>query len=404
MTADVVLPRGSRLVLEPGTVVRFGYRDDDGDGWGDASLRVEGELMAQGTPEAPVVFTSTAEPAEPGAWGEIRIDYGSFDLRYAVVEGSTRGLHSHFSQGRLTDSVLRRNVDGTRLGASVVELAHCLFYGHPGKALNARKCRNRIQRNVFHHNRNAVFLFEADEGSAFEENRFRHNEHPFRLGDFFEGSVAARGNDWGRLPPRGPEEGGSGEPRIRTEPGQVADAGPRAWPVWREAWEAEIGEPVVAGPVITDEGVYVASANGASVRLGLLDGRVLPVGKGGRHRVAVLEAAAMPTLPAEVEGAIYRADGAGRLHAVQRATGRSLWTRNLGAAVGALPVRVGGGDLAVPVPTGRLYLLDAATGLERDCWQAGEGVRMSRTGAGSRVAVGNRGGSVWALDAVTFPP
>ena len=137
LAESLTFPRGSRLVIEPGTTVRFATVDEDGDGWGDVALRVEGDLIAVGTPERPVRFTSQTSPAVPGSWGELRIDFGNFDLRYVVIEGSTRGLHAHFSRGTVRDSILRWNVDGTRLGESEVGLEHNLFYGHEGKAYNA---------------------------------------------------------------------------------------------------------------------------------------------------------------------------------------------------------------------------------------------------------------------------
>jgi len=51
---DLTLPRGSRLVVEPGARIGFAFRDEDNDGWGDLALRVEGDLIARGTPEAPI--------------------------------------------------------------------------------------------------------------------------------------------------------------------------------------------------------------------------------------------------------------------------------------------------------------------------------------------------------------
>ncbi|MEW6487252.1 MAG: PQQ-binding-like beta-propeller repeat protein [Thermodesulfobacteriota bacterium] len=270
---DITFPRGSELVLEPGTVVRFAFRDDDGDGWGDASLRVEGALIARGTPEEPVVFTSENAPAEPGSWGEIRIDFGSFHLSHVLVEGSTRGLHTHFSRGRVEDSVFRRNVDGTRFGESAVEVERCLFAEHPGKAMNSRRCRNRVMGNLFRGNRHGIFLFEADAGSAFEANHFRDNEAPFYLGDFFEGTVDAGTNDWGgALPAAAPDNEAA---RILAAFAPAPEAGPRGWPLLEELWRAELGGFVDAPPVPADEGVYAASWNGALLRLGFLDGAVL---------------------------------------------------------------------------------------------------------------------------------
>jgi len=332
LAADLVIPRGSRLVVEPGTTVRFGFRDDDGDGWGDASLRIEGELVSRGRPESPVVFTSQQEPAEPGNWGEIRIDFGSLDLSYTVIEGSTRGLHAHFSSGRVEDCVLRRNVDGTRFGESSVAVEHCLFYGHPGKAFNARKCRNQVRANVFHDNENGVFLFEADGGSAFEGNLFRANRNPFRLGDFFEGVVPARGNDWGgELPAAAQPDRDSGAARLEATSGAAPGAGPRAWPFWAE------------GP------------------------------RPGEVRDTSPPAAA----PGGAGGLLFQADDSGAVRAVEASTRRVVWRRPLGAGVRSEPWPAGSTAVAVATVGGRVYLLDRMSGLERDCWEV-EGETQTR--------------------------
>ncbi len=273
VAGEQTLPRGSLLKIDPGTVVRFAFHDADGDGWGDAALRIEGSLEAEGTADAPIVFTCAETPARPGCWGEIRVDFGAFDLRYVVVEGSTRGMHSHFSRGRVVDSVFRHNVDGTRFGESTVDVDHCLFHDHEGKALNARRCRNRITGNEFRGNRNGIFLFEADAGSEFVGNRFRDNENPFRLGDFFEGIVETSGNDWGGDPPPPPEPGAA--TGVRASPGEAEDTGPRGWPRWKPLWRAPTRGFADAAPVLADEGVYGAGWGGEVFRLGFLDGRVL---------------------------------------------------------------------------------------------------------------------------------
>ncbi len=349
VTDDVIIPRGTRLMIEPGTVVRFAFRDDDGDGWGDAVLRVQGTLVARGTAEAPVVFTSDAQPAQPGLWGGVRVDFGEIDLRYTVVEGSSRGLHVHFSRGRISDSVLRRNIDGTRLGQDVITVEHSLFYGHPGKGLNQRLSQNRVELNRFHHNRNGLFLFEGDRGSVFRGNAFRANDHPFRLGDFFTGTVQVEASDWGGSPPC---EVGSASDRPDAQlvevPGEIGPAGPRQWPWW---------EPAGASPEYP--GGDPAAATGQSGDL-------------------VLDAVRLRVAPSN------------GIQAMAGEPGRKLWRRSLGAPVVAGPVVAGPGLLAVATRTGRLYLLDVRTGLERDAWEFGEG-------AVAGLAPAEEGGVVIAL-------
>ncbi len=274
---DVRIPRGRRLVVEPGTRVVFAFRDDDGDGWGDASVRVEGDLVVRGTASAPVRFMPEDGPARPGRWGEIRVDFGTVDVRYAVIEGSTRGLHAHFCRGRIADSVFRWNVDGTRLGSSALRVERNLFYGHPGKAYNAHRCRNIVEANRFHHNRYGIFLFAEDLGSAFRGNWFRGNRTALRLGDFFAGTVRTSGNDWGGAPPRPPRDNPDAE--LRTAPAPAERAGPRGWPVWAPAWRADPGGFADAPALCAPEGVYTAAWSGFVERLDAATGRALDAAK-----------------------------------------------------------------------------------------------------------------------------
>jgi len=561
LTESVTFPRGSRLVLEPGTTVRFARVDEDGDGWGDVSLRVEGDLIAVGTPALPIRFTSASAPAEPGSWGELRVDFGSFDLTHTVIEGSTRGLHAHFSKGALRDSVLRWNVDGTRLGESQVVVEHNLLYGHHGKAYNARLCRNTVRKNRFHHNKNGIFLFEGDQGSVFEGNHLREHERPLRLGDFFTGALATRGNDWGATLP-GPEELAPGQ-SVTAAPAPVSHAGPRGAPHWEERWQTQFQGFVDSAPVWADDGVYAAAWSGEVARLGFLDGTrqasaTLPdvvdaglavagafaaaqawdrgvylldrdtlavrasfreapspaddhrqaapllhgetvyaatwagavhalrrtgetlsprwtvraagpfradlaladgllLAPGGDGTLYAIEAqsgvvrwtydAGAPLLsaatvdmrhayladrtgtlralslkdgtpvwelalpgpvwyaPPRLEGGVlYQGDDAGILTAVQAADGNVLWSRALGAGIRARPALLDGGGLAVPTLGGRLYLLDAASGAERDCWLLAAAAGASPASRGSVAVFGARDGTVRGLQAVDTAP
>ncbi|NOY45578.1 MAG: PQQ-binding-like beta-propeller repeat protein [Deltaproteobacteria bacterium] len=436
ITQDVVLARGTRLVIEPGTRVLFAFRDDDGDGWGDASIRIEGDLTARGTRERPIVFAPADGPARPGRWGEVRVDFGRVEMSRCVVEGSTRGIHAHFTRGRITDSVFRRNVDGTRLGNSELEVTRNLFYGHPGKAYNAHRSRNRVEANRFHHNRTALFLFEEDAGSEFVGNRLRDNDVPLRPGDFFTGSVVTRGNDWGGSPPRPPE--GNPGVRIDASPARVAWAGPEGWPGWDGRWSADLGGFVDAPARPTDEGVYAASWAGRVVRLGVLDGRVraealLPdavdagpaLGPGtlavwswdrglyllSRPDLTVLDRTESTPSPADdhrqsapafAGSTLFAAGWDGRVRAFETREGRLAprWTFE-GDGPFRAPLTLAAGLVLAPCQDGTLYALDPATGALRWSHRA-EAPLLSRAAAGQAgVFVADRSGVLHALDPVT---
>ena len=142
------------LRLEPGTVLRFAFVDRDGDGVGDAGLHVLGRVEAVGTPGAPVVLTSAEPDPQPGDWQGLVFDnsHGNVfaDCRFEYAQ---HALHAHFSSATLARCRLERNIEGTRLGNSRFEIAHCLVRGNESKGLNFFACANRIHHNLDHRQR-----------------------------------------------------------------------------------------------------------------------------------------------------------------------------------------------------------------------------------------------------------
>lgn len=442
-------PRGTHLTLAPGTVVRFSPADADGDGWGDVSLILEGgELTARGTPEAPILFTSANPLPQPGSWGELRLDFSRLELTHTAIEGSTRGLHLHFTRGSVADSVLRDNVDGTRLGECRVAFTRCLFTRQASKGFNARASTNTVEASWFRGNRYGVFLFEGDEGSRLAGNRFTDNATPFRLGDFYNGTVDASGNEWDR-PPTDFRSEGSEDARLVAEPAPAGDVGPRGWPVLQTAWTRKTEGFADADPAVDDLGVFSADWSGNLSRLGFLAGDALSAARlgdtvdagpalgraGGRWLLAVsswdraltlLDAATLAELDRFVEAPspaddhrqaapvfdgtrLYAASWAGRVRAFDVSAGKlaPLWTFEAHGPCRAPPLVVdgpGGRLVLVPCEDKTLYALDAATG--RMVWTfAAEGPLVS--GLAQREGVvyaGDRSGTLTALSAATGKP
>jgi parallel beta-helix repeat protein len=79
ITADVIVQSPHVLTVEPGSTVKFN---------GGKFLHVEGRLLAAGTSEAPIVFTSSAASPARGSWGYIQIRSGSnpaSELAYTTI-------------------------------------------------------------------------------------------------------------------------------------------------------------------------------------------------------------------------------------------------------------------------------------------------------------------------------
>ncbi|NIQ93418.1 MAG: hypothetical protein GWN87_03835, partial [Desulfuromonadales bacterium] len=54
----VTVKKDGKLTILPGTRVLFARNDVDGDGIGDSEILVEGEIVARGTDDAPILFSS----------------------------------------------------------------------------------------------------------------------------------------------------------------------------------------------------------------------------------------------------------------------------------------------------------------------------------------------------------
>jgi hypothetical protein len=119
------------LTVAPGTVVRFAFRDSDGDGVGESEVFLQGRLLAEGTREAPIVFTAL-DGDGPGRWGAINLmgaDAEESRLAWVLVEHSFRGLHGHFSRFRAEHAVFRDNYRSVQFQESAVALVDCTVGG-----------------------------------------------------------------------------------------------------------------------------------------------------------------------------------------------------------------------------------------------------------------------------------
>jgi parallel beta-helix repeat protein len=118
---------GVTLEIRPGTIVRFTYRDSNGDGIGENEILSQGTLKALGTVERPILFTSALEKPQPGAWGAVNMlmsEVGN-TLQYTTLEYGYRGFHAHYARADIKDSVFRFNLRGLQFQESTVTLARC---------------------------------------------------------------------------------------------------------------------------------------------------------------------------------------------------------------------------------------------------------------------------------------
>jgi len=198
---SVVVPRGVTLTIEPGTVVRFEKIDVDGDGIGDSELYVEGNLVAEGAPGRPIVFTSAEAVPSPRDWKYLFVNLSrKTTLSRCVSEYAFSGVQIHFSRATVTRCLFRRNVDGFRFSTAEGTFSRNRMTENVyGVRYEERNSTAVLSRNEITGNKVGVFCVMESSGKvAIRENRIHGNaEYDFKLGNRQKADVPVPGNWWG---------------------------------------------------------------------------------------------------------------------------------------------------------------------------------------------------------------
>ena len=105
LNGDIAVPAGTTLTILPGTTIQVPALIDDSQGGSNNSkteIIVNGSLVAEGTADNPIVFTSGRR--QKGDWIGIRVLSGFCRFKHVVVEYATNGVGIY--AGRTVDEIL----------------------------------------------------------------------------------------------------------------------------------------------------------------------------------------------------------------------------------------------------------------------------------------------------------
>jgi hypothetical protein len=197
--ADVVIPAGDVLVIRPGTKVVFAFRDDDGDGAGDARILVKGRLRAIGRADAPIEFAAEAGGAHPGPrWGEVLVEEAAgADFAWCRFSGAQQAVHAHFTPLAIDRCVFEGNAIGARFRGDPVTIRHSRFAGN-GTAVRFWESSPEVADCEFTGNGTGVFVRENAPRTVLRGNNFLSSlDYHVKLGEAQPCDVEAPGNWWG---------------------------------------------------------------------------------------------------------------------------------------------------------------------------------------------------------------
>ncbi|MBI5191797.1 MAG: PQQ-binding-like beta-propeller repeat protein [Nitrospirae bacterium] len=449
----VFVPEGVTLTIEPGTEVRFGKSDaaySEGDEGSTAEvlipgsgIRVEGRVIARGTRDKRITFTSAQHKPAPGDWGCIFLDHSKGSIfKYCNFSYSAYTIHAHFSRFDVSRCVIKQNEDGSRLGMCRATFDHCDITGNTGKGLNFRQCRNTVTFCNIRDNHEGIFLNEKDEGCVIENNNITGNAGmALRLGEFHATDVTLNNNYWGtadlaeidRLVYDHADDPEIGTAFIGPMAVEVAEAGVDGFAVsvlWKFKtggfvdssacesggvvyfgswdrklyavkagtgellWSYETGDCVDSSPAVADGRVYFGSWDRNIYCLDAATGLLvwkftMAKSEFDDHRQAS---------PLVEGGVVYMGGFNGSVYALKAESGELIWEYRTGGPVRSRPA-LAGGLLYVGSGDGKLHAIDAVTGSLLWTYETGGPVNTEPLVRGGSVFFGSRDGNIYFANA-----
>jgi hypothetical protein len=142
----VRLPADAQLIIMPGTVIEFTKRDTNNDGIGENGLRIRGRFIAKGTSSAPIIFRSAEKSPAMGDWDSINIlgsDLSQNLIEFTQIQDAYRGMHFHYSNVSVTNSIMTNNYRGAQFQESLVTMSRNIFYDNKS-GVQARQRAGRV--------------------------------------------------------------------------------------------------------------------------------------------------------------------------------------------------------------------------------------------------------------------
>ncbi|CAK8719704.1 MAG: copper-binding protein (NosD) [Candidatus Electronema aureum] len=167
---DVQIAKNVTLTIMPGTIVRFAKVEPFGpdklfpekekeNHFPRAELFIQGKLLAQGSREKKITFTSAEKEPKPGDWGGINFN-SSVDnvLEHCVILYADTGVHAHSSKVKVASNEFKHN--GTAIGNKNLKD-------------NPIKCEIFVENNLITENGGGVVV---GDGMVVSHNEISKNE------------------------------------------------------------------------------------------------------------------------------------------------------------------------------------------------------------------------------------
>jgi hypothetical protein len=212
----VSVKRGATLTIRPGAVIKFSRIDQDNNGFGDGEILVEGRLVARGTRDKRIIFTSAEEKPQINDWSYIQFLAAETDnvIEYCQFEWAYAGVMVHYSNVKITDCIFTNNNRGLHFNTANLLVAHNTFvHNKVGIRFMRFEGNISVSNNSIKHNDigvlfvrqhiNAVDFGKSDKSIEpprfFDNNIYANSKYNVSLGDGQNQDITVANNWWGDL-------------------------------------------------------------------------------------------------------------------------------------------------------------------------------------------------------------
>ncbi len=196
-----VVKRGCTLTILPGTIIKFPWIDEDKNNIGDGELTIEGRIIAKGTKDKPIVFTSAQPKPKMKDWTFVQIAMSRNSIvEYCKFEYAFTGLQVHYSTGTIKDNLFKNNFEGMRFSTTDVLIEHNDFIDNDfGIRCEALGSRTTIRNNLFRGNGQTFFPVRNTWNTVkiYDNNILDSREYAVNFGLSQKQDIDFTNNWWG---------------------------------------------------------------------------------------------------------------------------------------------------------------------------------------------------------------
>ena len=196
---SISVGKGVTLTIKPGTIIECENPGLCDDGNVNYSIMVEGTIVAKGTKEEPIIFTSASEK-KPSAFGEIFISESENSLfKNCTFQFSHWGLHVHDSNVTVKNCVFENTFGGIRFKGDKLIILNNQFINN-NTSLRFWQAAPDITSNTFKDVDTAIFIREKVKGPIIQSNKFIGVKSYFvKLGELQEEEITIIGSDFSTM-------------------------------------------------------------------------------------------------------------------------------------------------------------------------------------------------------------